>query len=149
MNVSQKCQYALRAIFELARRWGQGPTRIADIAKTQAIPAKFLELILGELKHAGFVESRRGIQGGYLLAVPPHTLSVGQVIEFVDGPVIPVNCLAGSNEAQCPLKGSCAFMGMWIRARDAVASIYDETTFQDLLDEEMAAQEMRVLNYCI
>lgn len=59
MNVSQKCQYALRAVFELAKRRGEGPTTVADIAKAQAIPAKFLELILGQLRQGGFTESRR------------------------------------------------------------------------------------------
>lgn len=71
MSVSQKCQYALRAVFELARRRGEKPTSIREIAEAQAIPAKFLELILTQLRKGGLVESRRGIHGGYLLAVWP------------------------------------------------------------------------------
>ncbi len=68
MLVSQKSQYALRAVFELARRNGGLPVKIADIAEAQAIPQRFLEVIMNQLKQGGFVESRRGKRGGYLLA---------------------------------------------------------------------------------
>jgi len=77
MLVSQKAQYALRAVFELARRHGKGWVKISDIADTQAIPIRFLEVILGQMKQAGFVVSRRGTEGGYMLAVAPGELTVG------------------------------------------------------------------------
>ena len=149
MNVSQKCQYGLRAIFELAKRQGLGPTTIGQIAETQAIPPRFLELILGQLRQGGFVESRRGIHGGYLLAVCPGTLSVGEIIRFIDGPLAPVRCIAGDKKKDCPLYGSCAFLSTWKRAEDAVAKVYDETTFEDLMNEERAASDKYVASYCI
>ena len=70
MSVSLKCQYGLRALFELARRAGNGPTRIQEIAEAQAIPPRFLENILNQLRRGGFVESRRGKAGGFVLARP-------------------------------------------------------------------------------
>jgi len=149
MTVSQKCQYALRAIFELAKRHGSGPMTIAQIAEAQIIPPKFLELILGELRRGGFVESRRGVQGGYMLAIEPSELTAGQIIRFVDGPFAPVKCVAGEKSSDCPLMGKCAFLSMWMRARDAVAEIYDHTSFQDLLDEELVHAGEYVANYCI
>ena len=136
MGVSQKCQYALRAVFELAKRHGKGPTKIGQVAKVQAIPPRFLELILAELKHGGFVESRRGVHGGYLLSVLPAELVVGQIIRYVEGPVAPVACMDEGGGSDCPLHGDCAFMDLWQRARDAVSEVYDGTTFQDLIDEE-------------
>lgn len=149
MSVSQKCQYALRAVFELAKRRGNGPTTVAEIAEAQGIPPRFLELILGQLRHGGFVESRRGAKGGYLLAVPPSSLHVREVLEYVDGPVAPVRCVLGEEKAECPLEGNCAFMGMWGRARDAVAKVYDETSFEDLIEEERANNDKYVASYCI
>ena len=149
MSVSQKCQYALRAMLELSKRPGRWPTTISEIARAQAIPAKFLELILGELKHGGFVRSRRGRAGGYLLVGWPTDVAVGKVMRFVDGPVAPVKCVAGDQEVDCPLRGNCAFMGMWSEARDAVARVYDGTTFQDLVDAETAARKQYVPSYCI
>ena len=149
MSVSQKCQYGLRAIFELAKHQGRGPRSMSQIAEVQAIPPRFLELILGQLRQGGFVESRRGVHGGYLLAIEPAKLSVGQIIRFIDGPVAPVRCVAGTKESDCPLVGNCAFMGMWSRARDAVSEVYDQTSFQDLIEEEAATAAKYVASYCI
>ena len=85
MNISVKGEYALHAIFDLAlQRFGE-PIKIADIARRQKIPQKFLELILAGLKQGGFVESRRGAEGGYLLARSPEAITVGQVMRYVEG----------------------------------------------------------------
>ena len=149
MSVSQKCQYALRAIFELVKRQGSGVATVAEIAEAQAIPPKFLELILGQLRQGGFVESRRGVKGGYLLAVGPEDLSVGDILRFIDGPIAPVRCVRGTSQKDCPLEGNCAFMGMWTRARDAMAEVYDQTSFQDLINEERANLGKYVASYCI
>ena len=77
MFVSQKCQYTLRAMFELAKRRGAGPVTVAEIAQAQAIPPRFLEVILQGLRTAGRVQSQRGTGGGYVLAGPPDTVTVG------------------------------------------------------------------------
>jgi Rrf2 family protein len=89
MGVSQKCQYALRAVYELASRGSAEPVRIADLAKAQAIPARFLEVIMAQLKQAGVVASRRGNEGGYLLGRPASEITVGKLIRFIDGPTHP------------------------------------------------------------
>jgi len=148
MNVSQKCQYALRALFELAKRSRTEPTTVGDIAKTQAIPARFLESILGQLKQGEFVVSRRGAKGGFFLAVEPADLSVGDIIRFIDGPVTPVKCIAGG-KAECQLYGRCAFMGMWDRARSALTEVYDTTKFSDLIEAEQALGSQAPSSYCI
>src|SRR4051794_20845231 len=85
MNISVKGEYALQAIFDLASAARPEPIKIADIARRQKIPQKFLELILASLKQGGFVESRRGAEGGYLLARRADALSVGEVLRYVDG----------------------------------------------------------------
>lgn len=149
MSVSQKCQYALRAILELARHHGGGPTSIREIARAQAIPPRFLEVILTELRKGGFVESRRGVHGGYLLAASPPTVSAGQIIRFIDGPIVPVRCLGSRRGAACPLYENCAFVDMWTRARDAVTEIYESTTLQDLIHAQLAASGKHVASYCI
>jgi len=130
-------------------RVGKGPVRIAEIAKAQAIPARFLEAILSELKHGGFVESRRGVHGGYLLRASPQELVVGQIIEFIDGPLTPVRCISKDKTDQCPLYGKCSFTDMWTRARDALAQVYDSVTFQELVDNNLASHGEYASNYCI
>lgn len=149
MSVSQKCQYALRAVLELAKRHGQGPTTSAEIAVAQAIPPRFLELILGDLRRGGFVQSRRGARGGYLLAMLPAAVKVGGIIRFTDGPVTPVRCLTPGQGRDGPLYGDCALTDLWSRARDAVAQVYDETTFQDLIDQERRTTKVRAASYDI
>src|SRR5579883_2298872 len=85
MNISVKGEYALHAVLDLAMQKRGEPVKIADIARRQSIPQKFLELILASLKQGGFVESRRGAEGGYLLAKPADAMTVGQVLRYVEG----------------------------------------------------------------
>ncbi len=149
MLVSQKCQYALRAIFELARRNGQGPTKIAEIAEAQAIPKRFLEVILGQLKQGGFATSQRGSEGGYRLARDPAGLSVGEVIRFVQGPIGPVDCLVDEVRDTCPLHEGCVFLPMWQEVADAISGVYDSTTFEDLIEQDAQIQAKHVPSYAI
>lgn len=132
--LSRRCQYALRAMLELARRHGDGPVKIAAIAQTQSIPQRFLEVILGQLKRAGFATSQRGARGGYALACRPEELTVGEIIRCVDGPMGPVHC-ADDHEEPCPFEDTCVFRPMWERVRQAISAVYDATTFQDLLEQ--------------
>ena len=150
MRVSQKCQYALRAIFELAKRNGQGPIKIAEIAEIQAIPPRFLEVILSQLKQAGFVDSQRGNEGGYLLARDPSSLSVGDIIRFVQGSIAPVMCLVDDKkDKKCRLYGDCVFLPMWKEAQQAVLDVYDSTTFDVLVERDLQREGQYVPGYTI
>jgi len=150
MNISQKCQYALRALFELARSYGKGPKSISEISEAQAIPHRFLELIMNELRHGGFAESRRGKNGGYMLAVSPASISVGDIIRFVDGPIAPVKCINnGDKDAQCPLHGNCAFIGLWTQAMEASSAVYDNKTLKGLVEDQEARNKKYVPAYSI
>ncbi len=149
MSISQKCQYAIRAVFELTKR-GQGKSAtIGEIAEVQAIPPRFLEVILAQLKQGGFVESRRGVQGGYRLARDPAALTVADIIQFIDGPIDPVKCTLDEQEADCRLVGQCVFLSLWKRARDAVVQVYQEATFQKLVEEEQQMAGRFIANYSI
>ena len=147
--VTQKSQYALRALFELATRTDSGPTRIEDVAKAQAIPQRFLEVVLNELKHAGLVEARRGPRGGYLLARSPRDITVADVIECCQGKFTPVDCLGDAGPADCTFKGECVFLSLWEEVREAVNHVYGSTTLQDLVTREEARLAKTALNYSI
>jgi len=135
MHITQKCQYGLRAVYELAKRAGQGPVKIADIAEAQAIPPRFLEAILCQLKLAGFLVSKRGSEGGYTLAREPGEISVGELMRCIQGPMAPVSCVMGGSSEECRLYGDCPFLAMWQRAHEAMSGVYDATTLSDLLRE--------------
>lgn len=138
MSLSQRCQYSLRAIFELTRCEGKGPVKVSQIAERQSIPGRFLEVLLGQLKQAGFVTSVRGPSGGYVLGKDPAVLTVGDIIRFCDGPITPVDCIR--NRASCSFKGDCVFLPMWKKATKALEDVYDKTTFADLYRQETAGQ---------
>ena len=135
----KKNQYALRAIFELAKHMDQGPVKISDIAAAQSIPLRFLEVILNQLKASGIVDSKRGFYGGYFLVKPPNQVSVGDVLRFLTRKLPATDCIACVSKTSCPFDGRCAFSSMWIRVKQAAYNIYDETSFQDLIDRERDA----------
>jgi Rrf2 family protein len=148
MQISQKCQYALRAVFELAVRASDAPVKVGDIAEAQAIPLRFLEVILNQLKRGGFVASTRGAAGGYSLNRSPDELTMGEIIRFVEGPFRPVACTTGQSEDRCPLYGDCVFLEVWDEATKAMADVFDRTTFRDLI-KRCKPKEVRAPSYCI
>jgi Rrf2 family transcriptional regulator, cysteine metabolism repressor len=137
MNVSVKGEYALQAIFDLAVQDSSEPIKIADIAKRQSIPQKFLELILASLKQGGFVNSKRGAEGGYLLARPAETITVGEVLRYVEG-----------HKANKPerSKGS-PLDDFWGRVDHAMGSVIDKTSFAELAREWKEKQLKYVPNW--
>ena len=149
MFVAQKSRYAIRALFELARRHGQGPVKIVDIAEAQAIPPRFLEAILRQLKQGGFVDSKRGADGGYFLVRSPLRLSVGEVLRFLEGPIDAAGCFPKNNGEDCPLYGDCVFLPMWQKAANSLSGVYDSTFFQFFVDEDRRRKEEYVPFYTI
>lgn len=147
--VTQKSQYALRALFELARRPQIAPVRIEDLARAQAIPQRFLEVVLNELKHQGLVEARRGPRGGYQLSRRPRDITVADVVEAAQGRFTPVDCLNEQDAADCALRGDCVFVSLWEEVQDAVDHVYRSTTLQDLVEREEARTAAGSLNYVI
>ena len=135
MSVSSKCYYAIRAVYALAAHGAESPMKIADIAERELIPIRFLEVILNQLKGGGFVQSRRGAEGGYKLARPADSITVGEIMRYVDGPIAPVDCVSQSRPKECEFHGECHFFGFWGRVRQAISDVVDCTTFADLLRE--------------
>ena len=138
IGLSKKCQYALRSILELASRYGQRPVSVSEIASIQAIPRRFLELIIRDLKQAGIVVAYRGVRGGYTLARDPRDISVGEIIRLIEGDPNPVGCEECGGSDSCPLSESCAWADLWRNIHETVTGICAATTFQALLDAHNA-----------
>jgi Rrf2 family cysteine metabolism transcriptional repressor len=139
MNISVKGEYALHAIFDLALQKAGEPIKIADIAKRQKIPQKFLELILAGLKQGGFVESRRGAEGGYLLARAPEAMTVGEVIRYIEG--------AKSSKPARKQSPVDPFAETWRRVDQSVSDVIDQTTFAELVRNWRDLQSKYVPNW--
>ena len=135
MKVSQKGLYALQAMMMLARHYQQGSIKIRDIAYEEALPEKFLELILLELKNARMVESVRGAKGGYQLRRSPSDIRLSEIIRLVDGPLAPfgdAESLRALIDRDLPHRG---LYQVFLQVRDAAAKILDSTTLADIISE--------------
>jgi Rrf2 family protein len=139
MRLSTKGEYASRAMLELARRYQDGPLHSREISKAQEVPQNFLEQILLLLKRAGYLKSRKGRKGGYVLAKPPGEITVAEVIRVMDGPLAPIDCVSVMAHETCPMEATCGLRWLWKDVRDAVADILERTTFADLVSRSKPA----------
>lgn len=146
MRITYKGDYALKALLDLALHYNSGLVTIHDIAKRIDAPIKFLEQVLLDLKHGGFVESKRGKIGGYILARPPREIKLGEVVRFIDGPIEPVSCI-DEGYAACTDTYKCVFRRVWQKVYLATSDIIDHITFEDLALQAGKASE--VLSYII
>ena len=136
MRVSAKVDYAVRAAAELAAA-GEGPVKGDTLAQAQGIPLKFLENILGELKHAGLVRSQRGAEGGYWLAKPADEISIADVIRAVEGPLASVR---GEPPESVRYGGAAQALGkLWVAVRANLRAVLEEVTVADVAAGELPA----------
>src|SRR5690349_23667886 len=133
MKISQKGLYALQAMMMLARRHNQGAIRIRDIAYEEALPEKFLDLILLELKNARMVESIRGAKGGYQLRRDPADVALSEIIRLIDGPLAPFGDAEHLRDLIDRDLAHRSLYKVFLDVRDAAARILDNTTLADLV----------------
>jgi Rrf2 family protein len=131
MKISAKEQHGLRAMAELAARYGQGPVPLAEVAHAQGISRDYLEQIVPALREAGLVQSTRGAHGGYQLTRVPESITVGQVLEALDGEIFPLRCVSES-AAGCDRSSMCAARTVWTKVHARVSETLNEMTLADL-----------------
>lgn len=142
MKITYKGDYALKAVLDLSLNYGNLVT-IHELAGRIQVPFKFLEQVLLDLKRGGFVESRRGKIGGYLLAKSPAEITVGDVVRFIDGPIEPIACVEKGYKG-CTDLYKCAFRKIWVDVGRAASGIVDNITFEKLANEVQANTEAAV-----
>ncbi len=136
--LSKKAKYAIKALLALAQRGREQPMRIADLAREERIPPKFLELILLGLKNHGILQSRKGKGGGYLLARDPAEIYLGQIVRMFDGPLAPVPCASQTAYVPCADCANEAVCGVHLamkEVRDATARVLDGTSLAALQEK--------------
>ena len=142
--LSQKTRYAIRAMQHLADRYGEGPVRLAEIAEVQKIPANFLTVILSELTRYGIVESQRGKDGGYWLALSPIDITYGDLIRVMRGSLALVPCasrFAHEKCRNCVEEGECRTRALMLQVRDRTAELLDAIRLSDRIDPEPPTEE--------
>ena len=138
VTVSQKCQYALRAMFQLALHYPSDSVIVlSEIANAQDIPVRFLELIIAKLRKEGFVRSQRGQSGGYVIAKPPVQITVGEIFRAVEGADAAINFRSTDmSESGMALSDDHIFKSLYMEARTAISKVFDTKTLQDLIDKK-------------
>ena len=134
--LTAKGKYSLKALAHLAKIKPDELTQAADIAEAHQIPKKFLDAILGELRNAGFVHSRKGPTGGYRLARAPGQIKIGHVIRAIDGPLAPIACASRTAYqpcADCRSIEACSVRLTMTRVRDAMSEVLDRMTLADMV----------------
>ena len=132
--LSQRTRYAIRALLHLGDRYGQGPVQLTEIAEAQNIPAKFLTVILSEMKRAGLVETLRGKEGGYWLARPPEEITYGEIVRLTRGSLALVPCaarLAYRPCENCVDEATCRLRAVMLSVRDETANILDRVSLSE------------------
>ncbi|MCR8845977.1 MULTISPECIES: cysteine metabolism transcriptional regulator CymR [Paenibacillus] len=125
MKISTKGRYGLTIMMELAKSYGEGPTSLKSIADKNQLSEHYLEQLIAPLRNAGLVKSIRGAYGGYILAREPETLSAGEIIRVLEGPISPVDFTEEDDPAKRDL---------WVRIRDSIAQVLDTTMLADLIN---------------
>jgi Rrf2 family protein len=155
-QLSKRTQYSLRALYALTRKYGAGPILITNLAHDEAIPKKFLEQILLSLKSVGFVSSKKGKGGGYVLAQPPEKITIGAVIRAIEGPIAPLPCASETQFRKCDECVDIQTCGTRIvmrQVRDAMVAILDQTNLAMVCEQVDQARTKRtqakVLNFDI
>jgi Rrf2 family transcriptional regulator, cysteine metabolism repressor len=123
MKISTKGRYGLTIMIELAKKHGEGPTSLKSIAQTNDLSEHYLEQLIAPLRNAGLVKSIRGAYGGYILGKEPEKITAGDIIRVLEGPISPVEGIEDEEPAKREL---------WMRIRDAVKDVLDNTTLEDL-----------------
>lgn len=142
MKLTVRGEYALRALTYLGRFYGPQVIRIQEVSDAEAIPKRFLEQILNDLRTGGFVESRRGIAGGYRLAKAPERIFLASVVRHIEGALAPVGCVSENyyEKCNCPDEARCALRSVMKEVRDAVAGLMEKLTVADLVQRARQLQ---------
>ncbi len=134
MKVSTRVDYASRALLSLALHTdGQGPTSVRDLAERTGLPQPYLEQILLALKGAGLVRSKRGVGGGYVLARPPSSITLGQIVSAVDGPIVAGDFGRPHENGACEHEGQCVLLDVWAGVGQHMREHLDSFTLEDMV----------------
>lgn len=144
MKITYKGDYALKAILDLCYFYGTGKVvPLIDISKRQNIPEKYLEQIMLLLKRAGYIDSKRGIGGGFFLLKPPENITIGEIVRIIEGPIEPIICCKEEHNSSCGEEEYCAFREVWMKVTESISSIIDNVTFANMMQRTNEFREHR------
>jgi len=133
MKFSSRARYGLRAMIALAKGYHRGPLSLAEISRSEDISLSYLEQLIAILRRAGLVGGTRGAHGGYRLTADPASITAGQVVRALEGPLAPAECVSeGVGAGYCRRQMICPSKPLWEQVRNSIAQVLDTTTLADL-----------------
>lgn len=147
MRFSTRGRYGIRACLELAEQYGNGAVQISQVARNRGIPEKYLAQLFPLLRKSGLVKSVRGARGGYVLSRPPGEIRMIEIVEALEGPIAPVECVL--QPSLCDRFDTCGVRLFWSRVRDSLAGAMDSMSLADLLGMDKEKNGGDSLTYCI
>jgi Rrf2 family cysteine metabolism transcriptional repressor len=147
MKISTKGRYATRAMLDLALHYGKIPVLLRDISARQGISLRYLEQIVSPLIAAKLIISIRGPKGGVSLAKPPQRIKILDIIQVMEGPIAPVDCV--ENPGVCTRAPSCVARDVWADLAKAMYGVLESTTLQDLVERQHKKEPGKELLYSI
>lgn len=133
MKLSTRGRYGLKAIYELALHYGEGPIPLKEIAENQNLSESYLEQLFLALRKDKIIKSVRGAQGGYLLAREPKDITVGEVLRCLEGNIAPSACLDEDENINCAELDQCITRFVWAEIKDSIEEVIDSITLEDML----------------
>lgn len=146
MRLSTKGRYGLKAMFDLALHYGDGPISLASISDRQDISLSYLEQLFSSLRKAGYVKSIRGAQGGYILEMQPREITVGDVLHVLEGQLAPVSCVKSDSQhdCDCSKSGECVTRAVWEKIHDSINAVVESITLQDMINDHLGLTDLSV-----
>ncbi len=132
MKISKKSDYALRVLMTLVEHYGQEPISIRELAKRNAVPKRFLEHIMLDLKSQGWVASLPGKAGGYFLDKRPDEIRMGQIVRYFDNLIAPIGCVSVNQHESCSQEATCKFRRVFLDVRNKTATLMDQATLSSV-----------------
>ncbi len=139
LKLSTRGRYGLKAVYELALHYGDGPTSLKDIASSQNLSESYLEQLFLSLRKEEIIDSVRGAQGGYMLAREPKEITVGQILRCLEGDMSPSACLL--DDSDCSNKEECITKYVWSEIKDSVDRVIDSITLENMLEKRSTKLE--------
>ena len=144
MKVSTKSRYGVAAMVDIAQQFGKGPVALRSVAQRQQVSEHYLEQLMSHLRNAGFVRSVRGAQGGYMLAKDPTTITVGDIVRAMEGPIAPVDCLLaekGRDNPYCDKTNACIRRNIWLKMGESITEALDSISLASLCAEAQQVED--------
>jgi len=139
MKLSTRGQYGSRLLLDLALHQERGPVLLRDIARRQQIPLPYLKQLVAPLVGGGLLRSTRGAKGGLVLAKPTEQIRLNEVIELLEGPICPVECV--NDASLCERSVTCAPRDVWIELQKAIEGVLEGTTLRDMMERQREKEE--------